>query len=262
MSIPARHIELAVWLLLCGGLATAIGVKLNLGSATTDNSPVSTASEAAFAAPELSTPFVVPPPDHFLEVTLRPLFISGRSVPIAPANPGKSASDLKDQFIVTGTLLTPEKRFVQVTDKSGNRVRMIEEGTEIIPGAMISTVSQDDVEIVSEQHSVRLSVQSGSPGGAAARRRPAPTRTPTAVSAAPAGADAVPATAATAAPDANATETAEGSTAAAIKEATAARRPHRAGAAPGARVPFPWEVSKPAQSPTPAPAAPTGNEKQ
>lgn len=141
---PSR-VEMGLWLLLCGGLATGIGVETDWGRRLHPPAVKQPEPRTDFVKPLLAEPFHLAPPDTFLETAMRPLFIVSRrpAPPPPPPEPPKPAMQ-KDQFRLTGITIVPGGNFAFLVEKSGNRNRVVSAGKEI-NGIMVKEVSANQV---------------------------------------------------------------------------------------------------------------------
>lgn len=143
-------VETAFWLLLCGGLATGIGLETDWGQRWQYPLPAGDAAAAAFTKPALAQDFSLPAADSFLETAMRPIFVSTRR----PSPPGQSPEASKtmmkrDQFTLSGITVTPEGKFAFLIEKAGNKSRVVSEGKEI-NGIKVKEITADRV--VLSQH--------------------------------------------------------------------------------------------------------------
>ena len=150
VALTPGRAEAGFWLLLLLGLGAGIGLETDWGRQM--RSPVMQIAETppAFPKPVLAEPFRLPPPDRFLAITMRPLFVATRrAAPIAaspePPKPGMQ----KGQFTLTGTIVVAGRRFALLIEKAGNRSRVVAEGKEI-NGIMVKEVTRERV--VLSQH--------------------------------------------------------------------------------------------------------------
>lgn len=150
------RVEAGFWLLLCGGLAAGIGHETDWGRRW--QWPLASASvpAAEFTEPVLAPPFQLPPPDTYLETTLRPIFVvTRRPAPMPPAPEPPKPAMKKDQFVLTGTTIVPEGKFAFLLEKAGNKVRVVSEGKEVngilvkqIDAAHVVLTQHDDEEVL------------------------------------------------------------------------------------------------------------------
>lgn len=142
---PSSHVEIAFWLLIIGGLATGIGIEIDWGRQWKLPEVSLVDSPAHFSKPNLTEPFQLAPADTFLETAMRPLFIATRrpSPALPPPAPPKPAMQ-KGQFELTGTSIVAGNKFAFLTEKAGNRRRVVSEGNEL-NGIKIKEVSVDQV---------------------------------------------------------------------------------------------------------------------
>jgi hypothetical protein len=146
---PLR-IEAGFWLALCGGLAAGIGVETDWGQRWQWPMAAAALAPPDFAKPALAEPFHLPPPDSFLETTLRPIFVvTRRPAPIPPPPEPPKPSMKKDQFVLTGTTIVPEGKFAFLVEKAGNKVRVVSEGKEV-NGILVKEISA--TRVVLTQH--------------------------------------------------------------------------------------------------------------
>ena len=141
---PLR-VETGFWLLLCGGLAAGIGYETDWGQRWQWPLAATALAPAEFIKPVLVEPFHLPPPDTFLETTLRPIFVvTRRPAPIPPPPEPPRPSMQKDQFKLTGVTLVPEGKFAYLFDKASNKTRVVGEGKEI-NGITVKEIRPDRV---------------------------------------------------------------------------------------------------------------------
>ena len=137
--------ELLFWLAVCGGLAVVIGLETDWGTRCQSPIPIRHREPASFSKPALSEPFKLPPADEFLETSMRPLFVATRrpTAPLPPPEAPKPAMK-RDQFSLTGVTMLPEGKFAFLTEKAGNKTRVVSEGKEI-NGILVKEISNDRV---------------------------------------------------------------------------------------------------------------------
>jgi len=137
--------EAGLWLILWLGLATGIGLETDWGRQM--RLPVAEIDQTSpeFPKPVLAEPFRLSPPDQFLDITLRPLFIvTRRPAPTPPAPEPPKPSMVKGQFILMGTTVVGKGKFAFMLEKAGNRSRVVAEGKEI-NGIMVKEVTTEQV---------------------------------------------------------------------------------------------------------------------
>ncbi len=87
---------------------------------------------AAFVSPALSPPYMLPPPDAFLETSLRPVFVSTRRpAPIRPPEPPPKPTMKRGQFVLTGTTIAEGKKYAHLIEVAGGKPRTVTEGAEL-----------------------------------------------------------------------------------------------------------------------------------
>lgn len=139
------RVEMAVWLVFCGGLVTGIGVETDWGRQWSWPLAESEVASTAFIKPGLTDPFRLPPPDKFIDIALRPLFVVTRSpAPIPPPAEAPKPTMKKGQFILTGVTIVGEGKFVHLVEKTGNKSHVVAEGKEI-NGILVKEVTPDRV---------------------------------------------------------------------------------------------------------------------
>ena len=144
-ALTPFRVEAALWLILWLGLAAGIGLETDWGRHM--QSPVTEIAETPPEFPKLvlAEPFRLAPPDQFLDVTLRPLFIvTRRPAPIALTTDSPKPGMKKDQFILMGTTVVAEGKFAFLREKAGNKSRVVAEGKEI-NGIMVREVTTERV---------------------------------------------------------------------------------------------------------------------
>jgi hypothetical protein len=139
------RVEVGFWLLLCGSLAIGIGYETDWGQRWRWPMAETVLPPSEFTKPVLAEPFHLPPPDTFLETTLRPIFlVTRRPAPIPPPPEPPRPSMKKDQFVLTGTTIVPEGRFAFLLERAANRVRVVGEGKDI-GGILVKEVGDSRV---------------------------------------------------------------------------------------------------------------------
>jgi hypothetical protein len=131
-ALTPIRVEAGFWLILLLGLVAGIGFETDWGRQL--EWPMTEITEAApdFAKPELVEPFRLAPPDQFLEVTTRPIFIvTRRPAPPAPAVEAARPSMQKGQFVLVGTSIVGATKIAFLLEKAGNKNRVVSEGKEI-----------------------------------------------------------------------------------------------------------------------------------
>lgn len=143
--LTPHRTEVGFWLLLWVGLAVGIGLETDWGRQLEKQLPIIVAPPADFSPPRLTEPFRLPPPDHFLGITERPIFVATRRPPPIPlpAEPPKPSMK-KGQFALLGTMIVPDGKFAILLEKSGNKSRTVPEGKEI-NGITVKSVTPDRV---------------------------------------------------------------------------------------------------------------------
>lgn len=139
------RIETAFWLTLCGGLAVAIGMETEWGTQWQHPWTVPQPPAASAGLPALSQPYRLPEADHFLDTSVRPLFfVTRRPAPAAPPPEPPKPTMKRDQFTLTGITVLPDGKFAFLTEKAGNKSRVVAEGKEI-NGIMVKEIRSDRV---------------------------------------------------------------------------------------------------------------------
>jgi hypothetical protein len=143
--ITPSSLERAAWLITLGSLGVTIGLETDWGQRFTASLPPATEIGSDYQEPVLVAPFQLPPPDQYLETSLRPIFISARrpAPSIAIAEPPKPAMR-KDQFTLTGTTIVAEGKFAFLLEKATSKVHVLTEGKEIL-GLKVAQVLPDRV---------------------------------------------------------------------------------------------------------------------
>jgi len=175
------RVELAVWLVACGALIAGIGIETEWGSQWAWPLSESETAPAAFARPTLTEPFYLPPPDKFIEISLRPLFVVTRSPspippPAPPPAPPKPTMK-KDQFVLAGTTIVSEGKFVHLIEKASGKSSVVAEGKEI-NGILIKEVTPGYAVLSQYDDTERLALRTAkAPVPPAAAIQPPPTQT-------------------------------------------------------------------------------------
>lgn len=188
--IAPSSLERAAWIVLIGGLGSAIGVETDWGQRLTASTAPAVETVSDYQEPVLVAPFQLPSPDQYLETSLRPLFISARrpAPSLAAAEPPKPAMK-KDQFTLTGTTIVPEGKFAFLLEKAINKVHVVTEGKEVnglkvaeILPERVTLTQYDESEVVTLKpaKSSGVPVAPAMPSGAApmAARPPLPGQLP------------------------------------------------------------------------------------
>lgn len=144
-GLTPAGVETAFWLLLCGGLATGIGLETDWGKRWQYPLPAGDAAATAFTRPALADDFSLPAADTFLETAMRPIFLVSRR-PSPPAQSPEAAKPMmmRDQFTLSGITVTPEGKFAFLIEKAGNKSRVVSEGKEI-NGIKVKEITADRV---------------------------------------------------------------------------------------------------------------------
>jgi len=170
-----RRYELAFWLLLWGALGAGIALETDWGQRWHWPVDEPVVAAAAFSQPVLAEPYRLPPPEQFLAIAERPLFIvTRRPAPAAPPPEPPRPSMKRDQFQLMGTTIVPEGKFAFLLEKAGNKSRVVAEGKEI-NGIMVKEVAPERVVLTQHGDTEVLLLKTGKPGaapGAAAGGRP------------------------------------------------------------------------------------------
>lgn len=141
-----RRLEIALRVTAWLALAAGIGVQTDWGRLGRGEPPPLADSPANFAPPELTEPFRLRPIDQYGEMIARPVFVATRRpAPPAPAVAEASQGSMqKDQFVLTGTTISPDGKYAFLLEKSGNKSRVVAEGKEI-NGITVRQVASDKV---------------------------------------------------------------------------------------------------------------------
>lgn len=130
--LTPAHVEPILWLLLLAGLLVGIGYVSDWGRRWVW--PVTTPASEPATLPDLqlASPFTMRPPDDFIEIALRPLFVpTRRPAPPAPPQEPPKPSMKKGQFILNGTTIVGGMKFAHLIEVLGGKPRVIAEGREI-----------------------------------------------------------------------------------------------------------------------------------
>ncbi len=177
-ALTPNRAEAGFWLILWLGLGAGIGLETDWGREM--QSPLAEIGETppGFPKPALAERFRLPDPDHFLEITVRPLFVATRRPPPnAPAAESVKPSMKKDQFILMGTTVVPEGRFAFLLEKAGNKNRVIALGKEI-NGITLREVAADRVLLVQDEEWELLELKTQKPPAAVPGATPPPAAAP------------------------------------------------------------------------------------
>ncbi len=144
-ALTPSRVETGFWMILWVGLAAGIGLETKWGRQMQWPLPTIADTPAAFSKPELAEAFRLPPPDHFSQVTARPIFIvTRRPSPVAPPPEPPKPSMKKDQFILMGTTVAGASKIAFLIEKAGNASRVVAEGKEI-NGITVREIAADRV---------------------------------------------------------------------------------------------------------------------
>jgi hypothetical protein len=174
-ALTPFRVEAALWLILWLGLATGIGLvtdwgrQMRLPMTEIDQTP------PEFRRPVLAEPFSLSPPDQFLDITMRPLFIvTRRPAPTPPPPEPPKPGMVKGQFILMGTTVVGKDKFAFMLEKAGNKSRVVAEGKEI-NGIMVKEVTTERVVLSQYDDTEVLVLRTNKPPpGASATRGVAP----------------------------------------------------------------------------------------
>lgn len=139
------RIETGFWIALCGGLAIAIGIETEWGTQWQYPWTVSTLPATSPSLPSLSEAYKLAPADQFMDTALRPIFFVTRrpTPPTPPPEPPKPTMK-REQFTLTGITVLPGSKFAFLTEKAGNKNRVVQEGKEI-NGIVVKEIQSDRV---------------------------------------------------------------------------------------------------------------------
>lgn len=141
---PSR-VEAVLWIVLVVGLATGIGIETDWGKSWHWPIAEVTPAQDNFPEPVLPPKFTLSPPDIYLETTLRPIFVATRRpAPAAPPPEPPRPTMKRDQFTLTGITVLPDGKFAFLTEKTGNKSRVVAEGKEI-NGITVKEIRNDRV---------------------------------------------------------------------------------------------------------------------
>jgi hypothetical protein len=141
IAVTPLKIEIMLWLIVCVGLSIVVGEQVGWGRSLSPATPRLDSGLSAYQPPTLQAPFSLLPADSFLEVTLRPLFISTRRPPPPPppVEPPKPTMR-KGQFILVGVTIVPPVKVAFLHEISRNKVVAVHEGQQV------NGVSVDQIE--------------------------------------------------------------------------------------------------------------------
>lgn len=170
-------VEAVAWLVLCGSLLVGIGLETDWGRQWNWPLGANEALSAKFDKPLLAELVVISPPDKYIEIVLRPLFVVTRSpAPIPPPPEAPKPRMRKGQYVLTGTTIVADGKFAHLTDKASRKSHVLAEGSEI-KGILIKEISPYSVILTQFEDTEYLVL--GTPPGEG-RRSPTNTAPPAA----------------------------------------------------------------------------------
>lgn len=176
---PAR-VELAFWALLCGGLATGIGLETQWRTTELASLPAATAPVSDYSPPALTEPFRLPPVDSLLETAMRPVFTASRR-PVPPREAESTSRMQRGQFLLTGISIRGDAKFAYLREKSTNRNLVVSEG-KVLNGISVKQILDDHIELAQgdETESIRLETakSDAKPNSGGRNRPPRPSAVP------------------------------------------------------------------------------------
>jgi hypothetical protein len=141
---PLR-VEIAGWLLLCGGLGVGLGLETDWGRQLQPPPPELVLPATPFTGTALKDPYSLPTADTFLDIAMKPVFLATRRpVPAAPPPEPPKPAMQRNQFQLSGVTILPDSKFAFLTEKAGNKSRVVKEGDEI-NGILVKTIGPDKV---------------------------------------------------------------------------------------------------------------------
>jgi hypothetical protein len=160
VSAHGARFESLVWVSCFGLLLFGIGYETEWGERLVWPVALPEMPPAVASSPVLFQSYVLPPPDTFIETSLRPVFVSTRRpAPVRPPEPPKPVSVMKKgQFILSGTTLVEGKKFAHLIEVSGSKARTITEGVEI-NGILVKEISPHGVLLTQGDESEHLTLR-------------------------------------------------------------------------------------------------------
>lgn len=153
IRLDPHTVEIAFWLILCGGLGGLIGQQTDWGHQLHARSPDLRFEPVTFVPPALSVPPHLNPPDQYLEAFERPLFVFYRRPPPPPPPPVPQSTMKKGQFKLSGASIVGDKKMAFLIELSSGRTKVVREGETIndmivqkIEPGMVTLVQGNDQE--------------------------------------------------------------------------------------------------------------------
>lgn len=144
-ALTPRRVETAFWVILWGGLAAGLGLETNWGRQKQWPIEPIVETRPEFSEPALAEPFRLPPSDHYVQMTARPIFVvTRRPAPLTPPSESTKPGMKKDQFVLMGTTIAGGSKIAFLVEKAGNKSRVVAEGKEI-NGVTVREVMADRI---------------------------------------------------------------------------------------------------------------------
>lgn len=154
--LTPNRVELMAWLALCGGLVTGVGIETQWGRQLVWPLMEENAAFPPFQKAALTELFHIPPPEKFIEIALRPVFVVTRSpAPIPPPPEAPKPKMRKEQFVLSGTTIVADGKFAHLVEKAGKKSHVVAEGKEI-NGILVKEIMPDQVILIQFDDTERL----------------------------------------------------------------------------------------------------------
>jgi hypothetical protein len=161
--LTPMHLEL---LLLLSAVTTAsaiVGIETEWGAVLLPPPPTELVRPATLPELDIAEPFKLKAADENIEFVLRPPFVSTRRPPPAPPPPESPKPTMrKDQFILLGTVVSPERRIAFLYEKAANKNRGVLEGRDI-NGVKVISVGQSEATLGQYEDTEHLRLLKGLP---------------------------------------------------------------------------------------------------